>query len=49
MARTAAGLPCGTRLTDHISLGVLTAGFPIETLYEALLNTGRVSQRLSRG
>lgn len=45
MARTAAGLPPGTRLTDHISLGVLTASFPIETVQEALLSTGRVSQR----
>ena len=45
MARTAAGLPSGTRLTDHISLGVLTASFPIETVYEALMSTGRVSQR----
>lgn len=45
MARTAAGLPPGTRLTDHISLGVLTASVPIETVQEALLSTGRVSQR----
>lgn len=45
MARTSAGLPAGTRLTDHISLGVLTASFPIETVQEALLSTGRVSQR----
>lgn len=45
MARTRAGLPAGTRLTDHISLGVLTASFPIETVQEALLSTGRVSQR----
>ena len=45
MARTMAGLPAGTRLTDHISLGVLTASFPIETVQEALLSTGRVSQR----
>ena len=45
MARTLAGLPAGTRLTDHISLGVLTAQFPIEAVQEALLSTGRVSQR----
>lgn len=45
MARTAAGLPSGTRLTDHISLGVLTAHFPIETVQEVLLSTGRGSQR----
>ena len=30
MARTVAGLPAGTRLTDHISLGVLTARMPLE-------------------
>jgi hypothetical protein len=45
MARTAAGLPSGTRLTDYLSLGVLTASFPIETVQEVLLSTGRVSQR----
>jgi hypothetical protein len=45
MARAIAGLPAGTRLTDHISLGVLTASFPIEAVQEALLSTGRVSQR----
>jgi len=45
MARTAAGLPPGTRLTDHISLGVLTARFPIETVHEVLQRTGRASQR----
>ncbi len=45
MARTAAGLPPGTRLTDHISLGVLTASFPIETVGEVLLSTGRMGQR----
>lgn len=45
MARTAAGLPPGTRLTDHISLGVLTASVPIETVHEVLERTGRASQR----
>ena len=45
MARTAAGLPAGTRLTDYISLGVLTAQFPIEDVQEVLLSTGRVSER----
>jgi len=45
MARTAAGLPSGTRLTDHISLGVLTASVPIETVHEVLQRTGRASQR----
>lgn len=45
MARTAAGLPPGPRLTDHISLGVLTASFPIEVVRAVLADTGRSSQR----
>lgn len=45
MARTAARLPAGTRLTDHISLGVLTARFPLETVDQVLFETERVSQR----
>ena len=45
MARTAAGLPAGTRLTDDISLGALTAQFPIADVQEALLSTGRESER----
>ena len=47
MARTPAGLPAGTRLADHLSLGVLTAPFPIDDVQEALLSTGRVSERAS--
>ncbi len=45
MARTPAGLPPGPRLTDHISLGVLTARFPLETVEQVLFETERVSQR----
>ena len=45
MARTAAGLPAGMRLTDHISLGVLTAQFPLELVEQVLFTTERVSQR----
>ena len=45
MARTPAELPAGTRLTDYISLGVLTAQFPLDEVQEALLSTGRVSER----
>jgi len=45
MARTVAGLPAGTRLTDHISLGMLTASVPIETVHAVLAQTGRASQR----
>jgi len=46
MARTAAGLPAGPRLTDHISLGVLTARFPLELVEQVLFETERVSQRV---
>lgn len=45
MARTAAMLPAGVRLTDHISLGVLTASFPLDTVNAILARTGRASQR----
>lgn len=45
MARTPAGLAAGTRLTDYISLGVLTASFPIETVRQVLTATGRTSKR----
>ncbi len=45
MARTAAALPAGTRLTDFVSLGVLTARFPIETVHEVLARTDRASKR----
>lgn len=45
MARTAAELPAGIRLTDHISLGVLTAQFPLEVVEQVLFETERVSAR----
>ena len=45
MARTPAGLPPGTRLTDYISLGVLTARIPLEAVRAVLAQTGRASQR----
>lgn len=45
MARTAAALPEGVRLTDHVSLGVLTASFPLEIVNDILARTGRESQR----
>ena len=45
MARTVAGLPAGTRLTDHISLGVLTTRFPFVTVKQVLVETARESQR----
>lgn len=45
MARTAAGLPTGIRLTDQISLGVLTAQFPMEIVEQVLFETERFSVR----
>jgi hypothetical protein len=45
MARTAATLPAGMRLTDHISLGVLTAQFPRELIDQVLFETERVNAR----
>ena len=45
MARTTAGLPPGIRLTDQISLGVLTAQFPIEIVEQVLFETERFSAR----
>ncbi|MCP4304208.1 MAG: IS4 family transposase [bacterium] len=45
MARTAAGLPEGTRLTDFISLGALAGRFPLTTIHRVLEETGRQSQR----
>lgn len=45
MARTVAGLPEGTRLTDFISLGVLADKFPLNTIHRILEETGRQSQR----
>ncbi len=45
MARTAAALPAGVRLADQISLGVLTAQFPLELVEQVLFETERVSER----
>lgn len=45
MARTTAALPAGTRLTDYISLGVLTKTFPRDRIDDVLTKTGRRSQR----
>ncbi len=48
MARTLAELPKGTRITDHISLGVLANTFPRPVVDEILERTGRASQRQRR-
>jgi hypothetical protein len=45
MARTVAELPCGTRLTDYISIGVLTKMVPQTTIDEVLRRTGKASRR----
>ena len=45
MARTVAELPSGTRITDYISLGVITKTFPVKTIESVLKNTGKTSKR----
>ncbi len=45
MARSPADLGAGLRLADFISLGVLSACFPLNTVHELLQSTGRASQR----
>ena len=45
MARTVATLPAGSRITDYISLGVVTRFFPAEKVREALQEIGRASIR----
>jgi hypothetical protein len=45
MARTVAGLPAGSRVTDFISVGVLAARYPRDLVDRVLAETGRKSQR----
>ena len=45
MARTSAGFPAGTRLTDHISLGVLARAVPRDQVRQVLTETGKTSER----
>ena len=45
MARTVAELPAGSRITDYISLGVVSKSFPIEAIEGVLARTGRASLR----
>ena len=45
MARTLAALPEGSRITDYISLGVLTKTFPLTRVRAVLAATGTASQR----
>jgi hypothetical protein len=45
MARTLAALPEGSRITDYISLGVITKTFPLRRVRCVLAATGKASQR----
>jgi Insertion element 4 transposase N-terminal/Transposase DDE domain len=45
MVRTAARLANGTRISDHVALGVLTATIPADLVDGVLAETGRQSQR----
>jgi len=45
MARTIAEIPKGSRITDHISLGVIAKFFPRERIDSVLAATGRASKR----
>ena len=45
MARTVASLPAGSRITDYISLGVVTKFFPLQKVREVLTETNRASVR----
>jgi len=45
MARTAARLPSGARISDHVTLGVLTTTVPAALIDTVLADTGRQSRR----
>jgi hypothetical protein len=45
MVRTVARLPNGTRISDHVALGVLTTTIPADLVDAVLAETGRQSQR----
>ena len=45
MARTVATLPGGSRITDHISLGVIAKTFPVGKVHAVLATTGKTSIR----
>lgn len=45
MARTVASLPAGSRITDYISLGVISKFFPLQKVREVLTETKRASVR----
>ena len=45
VARTVAELPAGSRITDYISLGVISKAFPLSVIGPVLARTGRASVR----
>jgi hypothetical protein len=45
MARTLEEMPKGSRITDYISLGVVSKTFPISTINTILSRTGKASER----
>ena len=45
MARTVAGLPAGSRITDYISLGVLAKTFPLDKVMAVVAAAGKTNQR----
>jgi len=45
MARTLASLPVGSRITDYISLGVVSRAVPREKIDSILAETGKTSIR----
>jgi hypothetical protein len=45
LARTVASLPAGSRITDYISLGVLTKTFPLDKVMAVVAGAGKTNQR----
>lgn len=45
MARTIAGLPPGSRITDYVSLGVIAKTFPLDKVKEVVAAAGKTNQR----
>jgi hypothetical protein len=45
LARTVASLPAGSRITDYISLGVLTKTFPLDKVMAVVATAGKTNQR----
>jgi hypothetical protein len=45
LARTVASLPAGSRITDYISLGVLTKTFPLDKVMAVVAAAGKTNQR----